>query len=537
MKPTFDVWAPRAWRVEVGLVDGPKLVMRPLPGGRFVIDADQITGPYQLHLDGGGPIPDPRAGDVASVHGPCFLVDHAAFTWTDQNHRPAPLEGAVLYELHVGTFTREGTFDGAAARLEALKALGVTHVELMPVAAFSGTRGWGYDGTALFAPHRAYGGVNGLKRFVDAAHRLGLNVVLDVVYNHLGPEGNYLAQLAPYFAEEQTPWGGATIDLKNPQVRRFFVDNALQWVRDYHVDGLRLDAVHAFSDLTFVADVKAAMAPSGAVIVAESDLNDPVVVQAADAQWSDDFHHALHVVLTGDSHGHYADFAEKPLTKLARALEEGFVYAGHPSVFRKRPHGKPLGDVPLWRLLAYDQTHDQVGNEAAGARIHVRAGMAGAKAALALTMMAPFTPMLFMGEEWAASSPFLFFSDHQDPSVGKATTEGRRREQLEKGRPAEEFSDPQAAATFEQSVLDWGERSRPPHVDMLRFTTAMIALRREVTGPGKAVVDEERGTLTYLRGEYVYTLNGPALPEGEWDPVVIGEKFAIHRRKAPVLRP
>ena len=529
MKPWLTVWAPRAQRVEVELVEGgQRLLMQRRTEGTFGLEAARVTGPYLLRLDGGNPIPDPRAEDVASVHGPCFLVDHARFRWTDQAHRPAPLEGAVFYELHVGTFTAEGTFAAAEQRLPELKALGVTHLELMPVATFSGQRGWGYDGAALYAPHRAYGGVEGLKHLVDAAHAQGLSVVLDVVYNHLGPIGNYLGQFGPYFHPEMlTPWGGAVVNLDgegSAQVRRFFLDNAFHWLTHYHFDGLRLDAVHALVDRSkphLLAQLSGELAAAGstALLIAESDLNDPIVVRpraqggyGMDAAWSDDLHHALHAALTGESYGYYADFQPRPLALIARALEQGYVYQGQHSGYRRRPHGQPLGEVPLHRLLGYAQTHDQVGNDALGRRLAHIAGLPRAQAALALVMMSPFTPMLFMGEEWGASAPFLFFTDHQDAAVGRATTEGRRRELAAKGFAAEQVPDPQDPATFARSRLDWAERDRPPHAQALQFTRALIALRRrlpELTGgqPGRATVDEQRQTLRYERGNLIVLVN------------------------------
>jgi maltooligosyltrehalose trehalohydrolase len=529
MTQKLEVWAPRASSVEVELVNNRmRLPMLPRPGGMFELDASYVVGPYQLRLDGGDPIPDPRAEDVASVHGPCFLVDHSRFEWSDEKHQPGPLEGAVFYELHVGTFTPEGTFGAAARRFSELKALGVTHIELMPVATFAGKHGWGYDGTALFAPHRAYGGVDGLKRLVDTAHGLGLNVVLDVVYNHLGPIGNYLGKFGPYFHPDlHTPWGGAVVNLDgegSSQVRRFILDNAFYWLRHYHFDGLRLDAVHALIDRSkehvlaeLAREVEAVGWP--ALIIAESDWNDPIVVRpraeggyGMDAQWSDDLHHALHATLTAERYGYYADFHPKPLRLIARALEQGFVYQGQPSGFRKGPHGKPLGAVPLQRLFGYAQTHDQVGNDATGRRLAHIAGLARAKAAMAVVMMSPFTPMLFMGEEWGASSPFLYFTDHPDPDVARATSEGRKRELVAKGFRAADVPDPQDAETFSRSRLDWAERESEPHAQMLRFTQALIELRRSSpelcsSVPGRCVVDEERKTLRYERGPFVLVLN------------------------------
>ncbi len=527
MKALLEVWAPRARKVEVELCDtGRRLLLVERPDGLFQIDIAAVVGPYLLRLDDADPIPDPRAADVASVHGPCFTVDHARFAWTDQAHRPAGLEGAVLYELHVGTFTREGTFDAAAARLPALKHLGITHVELMPVATFSGEHGWGYDGAALFAPHRAYGGVDGLKRLVDAAHALGLNMVLDVVFNHLGPIGNYLGHFGPYFhPDRHTPWGGAVVNLDGAQsqpVRRFFLDNAFHWLDHYHFDGLRLDAVHALVDdspVHLLTQLAAEVEASGRkVLIAESDLNDPVVIRrraelgyGMDAQWSDDLHHALRATLTGEAHGYYADFHPNPLRLLARALEQGFVFQGQHSGHRERAHGLPLGDVPLHRLLGYAQTHDQVGNDATGRRLSHAAGIARAKAALALVLMSPFTPMLFMGEEWAASSPFLFFTDHRDPEVARATTEGRKRELATQGF-TQASPDPQDPTTFFRSKLDWNERDRAPHAQVLEFTRALLALRRSSPllmshRPGRCRVDEERQTLLYERGNFIVALN------------------------------
>jgi len=538
MKQTLEVWAPRAKAVEVELVDSQtRLPMTAGAEGMFHLPTAEIHGGYQLRLDGHGPLPDPRAEDVASVHGPCFLIDHAKFKWTDAGHTPAPLEGAIIYELHVGTFTPEGTFDAAAGKLQALKELGITHVELMPVATFAGQRGWGYDGTAMFAPHRAYGGVDGLKRLVNAAHALGLNIVLDVVFNHLGPTGNYLGHFGPYFHSDlHTEWGGAVVNLDGPgshEVRRFFLDNARYWVEHFHFDGLRLDAVHALIDRSHVhlleqlaRDLKAAQWPG--VLIAESDLNDARIIRGLEdqgygmhAQWSDDLHHSLRTALTGETHGYYSDFATEPLTLVARALEEGFVYQGQLSQWRGREHGGPLGFAPLKRLLAYAQTHDQVGNDARGRRLSHITGLEKAKAAMALVMLSPMTPMLFMGEEWAASTPFLYFTDHQDPEVARATTEGRARELVGRGAAPGDVSDPQALSTFEKSKLDWSELGLPPHSETLRFTRDLIALRKRLDPDtaGKARVNGQ--LLSYERGPFIVAVNlGDAavlpLPEGAW---------------------
>ena len=538
MTEAIHVWAPRARVVEVELSHtGERLPMRAGPDGHFSLPASLVTGPYRLRLDGRDAVPDPRAGDVESTSGPCHWVDHSKFEWSDQKHAWPSLEGAVIYELHVGTFSPEGTFDGAVKKLPQLKALGVTHVELMPVATFSGTRNWGYDGASLFAPHRVYGGVDGMKRFVDAAHAQGLGVLLDVVYNHLGPIGNYLSQFGPYFLDDRhTPWGAA-INFEGRdslEVRRFFIDNALHWLSNYHLDGLRLDAVHAIHDESAIhvleqLALEVAALGRPAMLIAESDLNDPRVIRSSDqhgfgmtAQWSDDLHHAIHCTLTGESHGYYVDFAPGPIVALARALDEGFVYQGQYAPSRRRNHGRPLGEVPLNRLLAYSQNHDQIGNRAYGERLHHLCGVPRAKMALALTLLGPGTPMLFQGEEWAATAPFQFFTDHQDAHVAKATTEGRLREFGAGTAP-----DPQSKATFEASVLDWEERSQGFHADMLAFATALIALRRSTPAlraatPGRTTVDPVRGTLTYQRGPFFFAMNlgpeaqGIALLPGTW---------------------
>jgi maltooligosyltrehalose trehalohydrolase len=541
MKPPFLVWAPRARRVELERVpSGERVELTPEPGGHFRLETPP-DGAYQLRLDGGPAVPDPRADDVESVHGPCHRLDHSAFPWTDGGHRWRGLEGAVLYELHLGTFSPEGNFDGALKKLPLLRDLGITHVEVMPVATFNGARGWGYDGTALFAPHRAYGGPEAMKRFVDGAHRLELGVLLDVVYNHLGPSGNYLGQFGPYFDEgRHTPWGAA-VNFDGPgsaPVRQFFIDNALHWLEHYHLDGLRLDAVHAIHDESalhfleqLVGEVTARL-PRPALLIAESDLNDPRLVRqrrdhgfGLDAQWCDDLHHALHAALTGEGQGYYADFAD-PLPCLARALDEGYVYQGQPSVFRQKLHGRPLGSVPLQRLVGFAQNHDQIGNRAQGERLHQLCGIPRARAALTLLLLGPHTPLLFQGEEWSATAPFQFFTDHQDPQIARATTEGRRRDVGDAVAP-----DPQAPQTFAVSRLDWDERKRLPHLQTLELTRMLLKLRAgsellQSSTPGRTTVDAERRILTYERGPFFYALNlaarpyDVALPRGTWVPAL-----------------
>jgi maltooligosyltrehalose trehalohydrolase len=406
------------------------------------------------------------------------------------------LAAAVVYELHIGTFTEAGTFRGAIPRLRDLAQLGVTHLEIMPVAEFSGVRGWGYDGVHLFAPHHAYGTPDDLKAFVDACHAHGLAVLLDVVYNHLGPVGNYLTKFGPYFTHRYTtPWGDA-VNLDGPrstEVRRFLCDNALMWLRDYHFDGLRVDAVHALIDTSGVhfleqlsreVETLGAMLGRHFVLVAESDLNDPRVIQSREAggygmnaQWSDDFHHALHAVITGERTGYYRDFGS--LASLSRAFRNAFVYAGDWSGHRQRFHGRDPGGLPGWRFVVAAQNHDQVGNRAQGERLVHLTSVGRAKVAAALVLCAPFVPLLFQGEEWGASTPFQYFTAHEDPHIGRAVVEGRRNEFAAFGWTPGDVPDPQSMETWIRSRLNWNEREDPPHADLLAWHRALIALRRD----------------------------------------------------------
>jgi maltooligosyltrehalose trehalohydrolase len=394
--------------------------------------------------------------------------------------------------------------------------LGVTTVELMPVVEFPGTRGWGYDGVDLFAPHHHYGGPAGLVALVDACHARGLSVVNDVVYNHLGPDGNYLGEFGPYFTERyKTPWGAAVNldDSGSDDVRAFIVDNALMWLRDYGFDGLRLDAVHAYADqsaMHILEELRASI-PDDKFLIAESDLNDPRLLRSrdeggygVDAQWSDDFHHALHSLVTGETSGYYADFGR--LDQLADALQHGFVYRGQRSPFRGRRHGRPLDGINLNRLLGYAQNHDQIGNRARGERLSHLTTPARARIAAAFVLLGPFTPMLFQGEEWAASTPFQYFTDHESPELARAVSEGRRREFEAFGWKPEEVPDPQAQSTFDASRLRWEERDVPVHAEMLGFHRDLIALRRErpelrnglaeVRITGESVIEMRRGDVT-----------------------------------------
>ncbi len=493
-----EVWAPDAGVLAIDDLDAPEgRTIRALtrdPDGTWWT-ADAPAGRYWLVLDGDR-IPDPRATwQPEGFDGPS-AVDEGGHDWTDAGWRGRSLADCVLYELHVGTFGGEAGFDGVIERLDHLVDLGVDAIELMPVHTFPGDRGWGYDPVQLSAPLEAYGGPRGLRRLVDACHARGLAVVVDVVYNHAGPLGNHLPRLGPYAHAASTPWGDA-VNLDGPgsdAVRRMIVEDAVRWIEVHHVDGLRIDAVHAFVDrsaLHVVEEITAAVHAAGeragrtTWVIAESDLNDPRVVRpfeqggyGCDATWSDDFHHALHAAVTGDRHGWYADFAG--LDDVVDALEHGFVWRGGTASFRGRRHGRPIADLPRCRLLGYSQTHDQVGNRALGERLcHlVEPGVAEIVAGLVLT--APFVPMLFQGEEWAASTPFLYFTSHPDDALGRAVREGRRAEfaAAHEGLAPEDIPDPQSVATFERSVLRWDECEEPAHRAMLDWYRALIALRR-----------------------------------------------------------
>jgi maltooligosyltrehalose trehalohydrolase len=495
-KNDISVWAPEANVVEVDLGNTKVPMDRSTTGWWFGVLPPGVRD-YAFVVDGGPPLPDPRSGwQPNGVHGRSRLVNHGEFQWTDQGWQAPPLSAAVVYELHIGTFTEEGTFDAAIRRIPYLLELGVTHVELMPVNEFPGDWGWGYDGVDLYAPQHAYGGPEGLKRLVDALHANGLAAILDVVYNHLGPSGNYLGQYGPYFTSSvQTPWGPA-VNLGGSgsgEVRRFFIDNALMWLRDYHFDGLRLDAVHALVDASAVhfleelaAAVKELEAELGRhlILIAESDLNDPRVIRSPeaggygfDAQWSDDFHHALHTVLTGERSGYYRDFGS--LRHIAKALQDGFVYDGCHSEARGRVHGRPLTGIPKNRLLGYLQTHDQIGNRARGERIAALAGFDRAKIGAALYLLGPFVPMIFQGEEWGASSPFQYFTKHEDEELGHKVSEGRRSEFAEFGWSPAEVPDPQDPATFHRSKLRWDDLHRAPHSEMLEWYRELLRLRKQ----------------------------------------------------------
>ncbi|MGZ4717998.1 MAG: malto-oligosyltrehalose trehalohydrolase [Acidimicrobiales bacterium] len=497
----YAVWAPAPQVVELE-VNGVRHAMRARPDGWWdapdvarVADAD-----YGFALDGGPLRPDPRsAWQPHGVDGPSRVVDHGAFRWSHASFSPADLGAAVIYELHVGTFTPGGCFRDVSDHLDHLRDLGVTHIELMPVAAFSGRHGWGYDGVSLWAPHPGYGAPDDLRGLVDAAHGAGIAVLLDVVYNHVGPEGNHLSCFGPYFTDHHhTPWGDA-VNLDgagSPEVRRFIIENALMWLRDYRVDGLRLDAVHALRDdsaLHLLEELAAAVDDlerdlgQHKVLIAESDRNDPRTIAprpvgyGLDAQWADDLHHGLHVALTGERTSYYADFTG--LADVAAALERGLVYDGRLSPARSRRHGRPMSDFdlgsrPADRLVTSLENHDQIGNRALGERTNHLVAPDRYLVGATLALTAPGVPMLFQGEEWAATAPFLFFADHQDPGLVDVVRAGRIEEFAAFGWDPDVVPDPEDESTFERSVLDWTETTRAHHQRALHHYRTLLDLRR-----------------------------------------------------------
>ncbi len=494
----FAVWAPLPGQVRLD-VDGTLHPMTRTADGwwRAVADAAPDAR-YGFVLDDDATVlPDPRSPrQPGGVHERSQLWSPSPGAWTDTGWSGRSIEGGVIYELHIGTFTPEGTFDSAIDKLDHLVDLGVDFVEVMPVNAFSGTHGWGYDGVLWYAVHEPYGGPDGLIRLVDACHARGLGVLIDAVFNHLGPSGNYLPKFGPYMSSGSNPWGESIniADAGSDQVRRYILDCALRWMRDFHADGLRLDAVHALVDTTAIHILEELSAETEALatevgrplsLVAESDRNDPRLITPRDrgglgmtAQWDDDIHHAIHTAVSGERQGYYRDFGT--LATLAQTLRHGYFHAATYSSFRGRRHGRPLDTttIPATRLLAYTLTHDQVGNRAIGDRPsqNLSAGQLAIKAALALG--SPYTALLFMGEEWASSSPFQFFSSHPEPELARATAEGRKREFAEHGWDADEIPDPQDPATFERSKLNWAEVADGEHGRLLEFYRSLIALRR-----------------------------------------------------------
>ncbi|MEL6383225.1 MAG: malto-oligosyltrehalose trehalohydrolase [Cyanobacteria bacterium J06626_18] len=497
----FTVWGPELTSVELQIVE-PQQQSYPLQKderGLWSVAVDGINEgtQYWYCVDQSGTWPDPASHyQPEGVHGPSVVVDQSRFSWLDQGWQNLPLQDYVIYELHIGTFTPEGTFAAAIERLTNLKDLGVTAIEVMPVAQFPGDRNWGYDGAYPYAVQNSYGGPVGFKQFVDACHRLGLAVILDVVYNHFGPEGNYTGCYAPFITERyKTPWGGAINfdDAWCDGVREFFIQNVLFWLRDYHIDALRLDAIHAIYDFGakhFLAAMAEAVAELSKqlkkphYLIAESDLNDTRILRPADqggygidAQWSDDFHHALHTLLTSENQGYYQDFGS--CEALAKALRDRFIYAGDYSAFRRRRHGNPATDLLSTQFVACSQNHDQIGNRMLGERLSQLVPFEALKLAAGVTLTAPYIPLLFMGEEYGETAPFLYFINHGDPALIAAVRQGRK----------EEFKDFHAVgeplpaneqATFEKSTLNWALREQGQHQTLWRYYQKLLQLRKKL---------------------------------------------------------
>ncbi|MDM4718851.1 malto-oligosyltrehalose trehalohydrolase [Micromonospora sp. WMMA1363] len=536
----FTVWAPAAARVRLRLFGAADHEMCAHAGGWWRVDVPGVGSgtDYAFLLDEDDyALPDPRSRwQPAGVHGPSRVYDHAAFPWTDSGWTGRQLPGSVLYELHIGTFTPEGTFDAAIGKLDHLVDLGIDLIELLPVNAFNGEHNWGYDGVCWYAPHEPYGGPDGLKRLVDAAHAKGLGVILDVVYNHFGPSGAYAPMFAPYLTEQSNTWGN-TVNLDGPHsdgVRRYIIDSVLTWLRDYHVDGLRLDAVHAMPDSRAVhlleelaVEVESLSTHLGRPLslIAESDLNDPKLVTPREAggyglhaQWNDDAHHALHTLLTGERQGYYGDFGS--LECLTDVLTGGFFHAGTWSSFRQRHHGRPVDRprLPGHRLVAYLQNHDQIGNRATGDRVSASLSPSLLRVGVTLLMTAPFTPMLFMGEEWAASTPWQFFTSHPEPELAAAVANGRKREFAAHGWGPADVPDPQDPQTFLRSRLDWAELGESEHREMYEFHRRLIALRKsraDLSDPRLTAVDVRHGDqfLLMRRGGCLVAANLAGKPQ------------------------
>jgi maltooligosyltrehalose trehalohydrolase len=536
----FRVWAPIPREITLRLMRvgaAPQDIAMHRDCEDFVVTAPAAAGDrYAYVLDDGTPVSDPVSRLLPEgVHGPTEIVDPFALRWSDREWRGLELRDYVIYELHIGIFTPEGTFDSAIGRLEYLKELGVTVIEIMPVSAFPGTRDWGYDGVSPYAVQANYGGPAAFKRFVDAAHGVGLAVMLDVVYNHLGPEGNYLPKFGPYFtAHHQTPWGEAVNydSVGCDHVRRYVIENARYWIREYHLDGLRLDAVQTIKDDSprhILAEIQGDIQKLGrelnhaACVIAETDENNSRYTKSPadggyglDAVWSDDFHHAIHAFFTGERQGYYQDFGDPE--QIARALREGYVFQGEHFGFWNAPRGTSARDVPLPANVICTQNHDQVGNRAKGERLTALIPRGARKAAAALLLLAPHTPLLFMGQEYDETAPFQFFADFQDPALKKAVSEGRRREF--KDFDFHEVPDPEDPATFERSKLTWA--NGPNNRDMLEWHRQLLQLHKQYVMAGERTADAQ-----YTDG--VLTMQVPAR-----DPKVLVQAALQRGEKLPV---
>lgn len=538
----FDIWAPETGSVTL-LAGGKRYPMARRPGtgpedeGWWTAADAPAEGDvdYGYLLDGDEiPLPDPRTRrQPDGVHALSRTFNPGAHQWQDSGWQGRELQGAVIYELHLGTFTPEGTLDAAAAKLDYLAGLGVDYIELLPVNAFNGTHNWGYDGVQWFAVHEGYGGPAAYQRFVDAAHAAGIGVIQDVVYNHLGPSGNYLPRFGPYLKQGEGNTWGDSVNLDGPgsdHVRRYILDNVAMWLRDFRVDGLRLDAVHALKDERAVhiledfgalADQISEEVGRPLTLIAESDLNNPRLLYPRDVngyglegQWSDDFHHAVHVNVSGETTGYYSDFDS--LGALAKVLQDGFFHDGSYSSFRERHHGRPINfdAVHPAALVVCSQNHDQIGNRATGDRLSQTLPYGSLALAAVLTLTGPFTPMLFMGEEYGATTPWQFFTSHPEPELGKATAEGRIKEFERMGWDPAVVPDPQDPETFTRSKLNWAEASEGHHARLLELYRALIRLRRstpDLTAPGfaatEAEFDDDARWLRFRRGGVQVVLN------------------------------
>jgi len=501
----FVVWAPKISEAAIRIVAPVERVipMKPLLEGYWgtILEGVSPGDRYLIRLPEGNDRPDPASfNQPQGVHAPSQIVDHASFLWEDSDWRGVPLPEMIQYELHVGTFTPEGTFDAILPRLDALREIGINTIELMPVAQFPGERNWGYDGVYPFAVHGSYGGPDGLKRLVNQCHKHGMAVILDVVYNHLGPEGNYFGEFGPYFTDQyKSPWGDA-INFDGPYsdgVRNFFVENALYWFEKFHIDALRLDAIHGIIDRSarpFLQELAESalefsdLAGRKFYLIAESDLEDARVIRppemgglGLDAQWCDDFHHAVRTLLTGEDRGYYADYGR--IDHLAKALREGFVYTGQYSPYRKRRHGNSSKDRPAEQFVVFSQNHDQVGNRLNGERLSSLASFEALKLSAGIVLLSPFVPLLFMGEEYGEEAPFLYFVSHTDPDLIEAVRRGRK-EEFRSFRWSGEPPDPQNPDSFLRSKLHWNKREEAHHSLLLDYYKTLIRLRREFPAIG-----------------------------------------------------
>ncbi|UWX96467.1 malto-oligosyltrehalose trehalohydrolase [Arthrobacter zhaoxinii] len=561
MRTNFDVWAPKAGTVTL-LADGRHLSMTRGENGWWHVQHAELTEDidYGYLIDGAEtPVPDPRSRrQPEGVHALSRTFDPDLYQWHDSDWVSPGLDGSAIYEMHVGTFTPEGTLDAAIGRLDYLVDLGVRFVELLPVNAFNGTHNWGYDGVLWYAVQETYGGPEAYQRFVDAAHQAGLGVIQDVVYNHLGPSGNYLPMFGPYLTEGKSNTWGDSVNLDGPLsdvVREYIVDNVLMWFRDYHVDGLRLDAVHALHDeravhileeMAAATDECAEALGKPLFLVAESDLNNPRLITPRNVngyglagQWSDDFHHAAHTNLTGENGGYYEDFDS--VGALAKVLQEGFFHNGTFSTFRERGHGRPLDKevVTARQLVTAIQNHDQIGNRAAGDRLSATLGYEQLALGAVLSLASPFTPMLFMGEEFGASTPWQFFTSHPEPELGKATAEGRLKEFERMGWDPATVPNPQDPTTFTNSKLDWSEAEEGDHGRLLDLYRRLLTLRREtpdLMDPDLRNVrvdyDEAGGWLVLQRGSTAVALNFADAPREV--PLPFGRRPDVLLETAPV---